>query len=102
MTNTPRETLMFVDDEESILEVASEFFTTKGYDILTAENGRIAADIIAEKRIDCCFTDINMPEMSGIELQARLVEQGHDLPVVFLTGHGDVSNSVAAMYMGSP
>ncbi len=68
MTDTPKETLLFVDDEESILEVTSEFFSAKGYNILTAENGRIAVDIIDNEKIDCCFTDINMPEMDGLEL----------------------------------
>lgn len=46
MTDAPKETLLFVDDEESILEVASEYFMAKGYHILTAENGRLAVDII--------------------------------------------------------
>ena len=42
-----------------------------------------------------------MPGMSGIELQARLAEQGHDVPIIFLTGHGNVSRSVTAMKRGA-
>ena len=51
MQKASKETLLFVDDEESILEVASEYFVAKGYHILTAENGRIATEIIAQEKI---------------------------------------------------
>ena len=87
MTDAPKETLLFVDDEESILEVASEYFMAKGYHILTAENGRIAVDIIAKEKIDCCFTDINMPEMDGLELAEHIRMVDNTIPVIIMTGY---------------
>jgi FixJ family two-component response regulator len=51
--------------------------------------------------VGCILLDINMPEMSGVELQARLAERGRALPIVFLTGHGDVAISVMAMKRGA-
>jgi FixJ family two-component response regulator len=50
----------------------------------------------------CCLVlDLKMPGMSGLELQERLRERGHDLPIVFVTGHGDVPASVRAMKGGA-
>lgn len=49
----------------------------------------------------CAVLDLRMPEMSGLELQQRLVEAGHDLPLIFLTAHGDVPAAVNAMQAGA-
>jgi putative nucleotidyltransferase with HDIG domain len=100
MTDTPKETLLFVDDEESILEVASEYFMAKGYHILTAENGRIAVDIIAKERIDCCFTDINMPEMDGLELAEHIRSVDNTIPVIIMTGYPSLDNTIRTLKNG--
>jgi CheY-like chemotaxis protein len=63
-----KETLLFVDDEENILDIASEYFEYKGFEVLTASNGREAVRVLETERVDCCFTDINMPEMDGLAL----------------------------------
>lgn len=49
----------------------------------------------------CAVLDLRMPEMSGLELQQRLLEAGHDLPLIFLTAHGDVPAAVNAMQAGA-
>ncbi len=49
----------------------------------------------------CAVLDLRMPEMSGLELQQRLLEAGHDLPVMFLSAHGDVPAAVNAMQAGA-
>ena len=100
MTETNKETLLFVDDEESILEVASEYFKAKGYNILTAENGRIAADIIANRKIDCCFTDINMPEMDGLELAEHIRLVDNTIPVIIMTGYPSLDNTIRTLKNG--
>ncbi|WP_231716290.1 HD domain-containing phosphohydrolase [Desulfosarcina alkanivorans] len=100
MTDTLKETLLFVDDEESILEVASEYFRAKGYHILTAENGRIAADIIASEKIDCCFTDINMPEMDGLELAEHIRTVDNTIPVIIMTGYPSLDNTIRTLKNG--
>jgi putative nucleotidyltransferase with HDIG domain len=100
MTDTPKETLLFVDDEESILEVASEYFMAKGYSILTAENGRIAADILAKSKIDCCFTDINMPEMDGLELAEHIHHVDNTIPVIIMTGYPSLDNTIRTLKNG--
>lgn len=100
MTDTPKATLLFVDDEESILEVASEYFKAKGYHILTAGNGRIAADIIASQKIDCCFTDINMPEMDGLELAEHIRKVDNTIPVIIMTGYPSLENTIRTLKNG--
>ncbi len=100
MTDVPKETLLFVDDEESILEVASEYFQAKGYHILTAENGRVAADLIEQHRIDCCFTDINMPEMDGLELAEHIRTVDNTIPVIIMTGYPSLDNTIRTLKNG--
>ena len=100
MTDAPKETLLFVDDEESILEVASEFFQAKGYTILTAENGRVAADIFGKQKIDCCFTDINMPEMDGLELAEHIRKVDNTIPVIVMTGYPSLDNTIRTLKNG--
>ncbi|MGD8702962.1 MAG: response regulator [Desulfosarcina sp.] len=100
MTDVPKETLLFVDDEESILEVASEYFKAKGYHILTAENGRIAADILDQQKIDCCFTDINMPEMDGLELAEHIRMVDNTIPVIIMTGYPSLDNTIRTLKNG--
>ena len=100
MTDALKETLLFVDDEESILEVASEYFMAKGYNILTAENGRIAVDIIAKEKIDCCFTDINMPEMDGLALAEHIRMVDNTIPVIIMTGYPSLDNTIRTLKNG--
>jgi putative nucleotidyltransferase with HDIG domain len=99
-TEDKKETLLFVDDEKSILDIASEYFTFKGYDVLTASNGREAVGILSAERIDCCFTDINMPEMDGLELAAHIHETDNTIPVIVMTGYPSLDNSIATLKNG--
>jgi FixJ family two-component response regulator len=51
--------------------------------------------------VACAVVDLRMPEMSGLELQSRVLEAGHDLPLIFLTAHGDIPAAVNAMQAGA-
>ncbi|RLC29042.1 MAG: transcriptional regulator, partial [Deltaproteobacteria bacterium] len=100
MSTEIKETILFVDDEQSILDVASEFFTFKGYRIFTACNGREAVSILEKESIDCCFTDINMPEMNGIELAGYIYKNDNTIPVVIMTGYPSLENTIRTMQNG--
>ena len=94
------ETILLVDDEESILEVAGEYFTLKGYEVHKALNGRDAVEVLAAHRIDCCFTDINMPEMDGLELAEHIRNIDNSIPVIIMTGYPSLENTIRTLKNG--
>jgi response regulator RpfG family c-di-GMP phosphodiesterase len=100
MVKSDREKILFVDDEESILEIVSEYFEQKGYDVLTAGNGREATEILKNNTIDCCFTDINMPEMDGLELAEHIRANDNTVPVIIMTGYPSIENTLRTLKNG--
>lgn len=94
-------TVFIVDDDASVRKSLSRLLRAAGLRTESFDSATAYLDREAYDGVGCILLDINMPGMSGIELQARLVDKGHNLPVVFLTGHGDVANSVAAMKRGA-
>lgn len=100
MDTEAKETLLFVDDEESILDIANTYFSGRGYTVLTASNGREAIDVLESNRIDCCFTDINMPEMDGLELAEYIRKYDNTVPVVVMTGFPSLDNTIHTLKNG--
>ncbi len=100
MAEKKLETILLVDDEQSILEVAGEYFTLKGYHVLTASNGKEAVAILGSERIDCCFTDINMPEMDGLELAEHIRKIDNCVPVIIMTGYPSLENTIRTLKNG--
>ena len=99
-TERPNETLLFVDDEENILDIASEYFEFKGFQVLTARNGREAVRVLQSRRVDCCFTDINMPEMDGLALAEHIHNTDNTIPVIVMTGFPSLDNTIATLKNG--
>ena len=95
-----KETVLFVDDEESILDIARTYFSDHGYRVLTASNGRKAVEVLWHNRIDCCFTDINMPEMDGLEFAEYVRKYDNTLPVVVMTGYPSLENTIQTLKNG--
>ena len=100
MNPEPQATLLIVDDEESILHVVGEYFRRRGYRILTASGGPQALDLIVQETVDCCFTDINMPGMNGMELAERIHDLDSTLPVIVMTGYPSLENSIRTLKQG--
>jgi len=93
-------TILFVDDEESILEITRTFFKAKGYSVLTAVNGEKAVNLLTKCRVDCCVTDINMPEMDGLALAEYIHKYDNTLPVVIMTGYPSLENTIKTLKNG--
>ena len=94
-------TVYVVDDDVSHLRSISRLLRASGFRVVIHNS---AAELLAELRPDvpgCVVTDLMMPEMNGIDLQEALRRAGNPLPVVFLTGHGDVPTTVQAMKGGA-
>ena len=99
MTNASTH-ILFVDDEQDILDVAREFFEIKGYKVFTASDGHEAIKIMDAHTIDCCFTDINMPKMDGLQLAEHLHQNDNTIPVVIMTGNPSLDNALQTLKNG--
>lgn len=96
-----RATVFVVDDDAAVRRSLTRLLRSAGWN---AEAFASAADFLERAPITgpgCVLLDVNMPGMSGLELQARMAEAGIPLPVVFLTGKGDIPMSVNAMKHGA-
>jgi len=90
-----------VDDDEGMRRAIEDLLNTAGYG--TASYARPSEFLVGFKPDDpgCLILDIGLPEMSGLELQHTLNLMGSKLPVIFITGHGDVPMAVRAMKEGA-
>jgi two-component system response regulator FixJ len=96
-----RKRIHLVDDEESVRRSTSFMLRTSGYDVDTYGSGVDFLSKVDSAKPGCILLDVRMPEMDGIEVQAELAKRGVKLPVIVLTGHGDVGTAVAAMKGGA-
>lgn len=96
------EAMVFViDDDESIREALKSLIRSVG---LTVETFASAHDFLQSKRPDipaCLILDVRMPGLSGLDLQRDLSETNIHIPIIFITGHGDIPMSVRAMKAGA-
>ncbi len=99
MRNDPIKILV-VDDEEGILDVTEGYFQRKGYEVYTAVNGIEALSVLKKVKIGCVFTDINMPQMDGLELAENIRQIESTLPVVIMTGYPSLENSIQTLKNG--
>jgi two-component system response regulator FixJ len=90
-----------VDDDEAIRRSASFMLRTSGYLVKTYASGVEFLSVANEAVPGCILLDVRMPEMDGLEVQAALKERGVLLPVVVMTGHGDINTAVEAMKLGA-
>ena len=100
MNDRIKETILSVDDEESILDVASQYFQRQGYQTFTASNGVEALEIFENESVDCCFTDINMPKMNGLELAENIRMRDSAMPVIVMTGYPSLENTIQTLKNG--
>jgi FixJ family two-component response regulator len=90
-----------VDDDPSFLATITRWLRAFGYAVKSYSS---AADFFAQRPLQaagCVVVDLQMPEMDGMALQRTLAQSDNPLPVVFLTGHGDIPTSVQAMRRGA-
>ncbi|MCB1704372.1 MAG: response regulator transcription factor [Halioglobus sp.] len=94
-------TIGLVDDEPGVLRALQRLLVGEGFEVRpygSAEELLLSGDV---RDLDCLILDVNMPGLDGLELQARLQEDCVSVPVVFLTGTGDIPASVRAIKAGA-
>jgi len=95
--------ILIVEDEAAIRRVLSKILKEEdpAYDVFEAEDGRQGLEMIQSQEFDLVFCDIKMPVMDGMELLAAMQEQYSEVPVVMISGHGDLEVAVEAMRIGA-
>jgi two-component system nitrogen regulation response regulator NtrX len=96
-----RGTVLVVDDEASIRESLRMILEFEGYEVREAAGGRAALAETAAEPPDAVLLDVKMPEMDGLETLQALRERGCDMPVLVVTGHGDVGTALEATRRGA-
>ena len=90
-----------VDDDDSVCRALARLFRSVGLEAQTFPSASGFVESTPPARPACLILDIRLPGPSGLELQETLSRAGRDLPIVFITGHGDVPTSVRAMKGGA-
>ena len=93
--------LLVVDDESSIREFMEIFLKKEGYEITTAEDGAKAKDLLSKKTFDLIISDLQMPNMTGLELLKHAGEIAPETVFVMMTAFGTLENAVEAMKLGA-
>src|SRR6516162_4624867 len=90
-----------VDDDVSVRESLQGLIRSTGLEVQTFAS---APEFLAARRVDgpsCLVLDVRLPDLNGLELQKRMAEIDLEIPIIFITGHGDVPTSVRAMKAGA-
>ena len=94
-------TVFIVDDDPSVLKALARLMRSAGLNATTFASPQEFLDNHDQNAPGCLVLDVAMPHINGLELQQMLVAQGCELPVIFLTGHGDIPMSVRAIKQGA-
>ncbi len=94
-------TVFVVDDDEVLCKAICELLRISGFKVESYHDARAFLAAQESDRPGCLVADLRMPEMNGLELQERLGPEGIDIPLILITGHGDVSTAVKAMKNGA-
>jgi len=101
IAKAPTELVFVIDDDASMREAISRLLHTIGLTVRTFGSAR---EFLGTRLPDipaCVVLDVRLPDLSGLDLQREMVERGIHVPVIFITGHGDIQMSVQAMKAGA-
>ena len=99
--NGARDRVFVVDDDPAVLRSLSRLLRSAGLETLTFGSAEEFLRHLGTATAGCVILDVQMPGLDGLALQRELSARGNDLPVLFLTGHGDIPKTVQAMRTGA-
>ncbi len=99
--NDTKATVYVIDDDAAVRASLKFLIESEVHPVLTFASAQAFMDQRIDEEVGCIITDVRMPGMSGIELQEALNERGVALPLIVITGHGDVEMAVRAMKNGA-
>ncbi|MCG1042652.1 oxygen response regulator transcription factor FixJ [Mycetohabitans sp. B8] len=98
---TQQETVFVVDDDEAVRDSLRWLLEANGYRVQCFSSAEQFLDAYQPSQLGCLILDVRMSGMSGLELQERLIAEHAMLPIIFVTGHGDVPMAVSTMKKGA-
>jgi len=101
LQSKPPHSALIVDDDPGLLQFLEKRLASWGYAVATAVNGRQGIEVIRSKLPDVVITDLYMPDGDGFELLRRVRETDPDLPIVIMSGQGDLGDAIQALRLGA-
>jgi FixJ family two-component response regulator len=101
MKSAPVPTVFIIDDDRGMRQAIHDLVESVG---LRAESFATGEEFLGTKRTarpSCLVLDVRLPQMSGLDFQRRLAESGEEIPIIFVTAHGDIPMSVKALKSGA-
>jgi DNA-binding NtrC family response regulator len=94
--------VLIVEDDSAMAQMCAKLIRRRGHSAIIAESSRDALEIVrAGRDVDAVLTDVQMPQMSGIELLARVRELNTQLPVILMTGYTNLVGGAEAVALGA-
>ncbi len=93
--------ILIIDDEKAIRKTLTEILSFEGYKIDEAADGEKGLKKFKEKTYDVVLCDIKMPKMDGIEFLQKAGETNPDVPIIMISGHGNIETAVEAVKKGA-
>ena len=91
--NTTPTRVLIVEDDTNVRDFCVRLLRMNGYQVVAAENGRVALSVLEQSRYDLVFTDLQMPEMGGIELLHELRQRYPETDAIVFTAHATVETA---------
>jgi DNA-binding NtrC family response regulator len=101
MAPRDRHKALIADDDEKVRMTASDVLAGEGFEVLTAGNGEEALDVFGASTPDVVIVDLKMPGFGGLEVLRRIKAKAPEVPVIMITGYGEVKTAVEAMRLGA-
>ena len=97
----PDPIIYVIDDDDAVRQSLEFLLRTAGVTVRGFESAKAFLEVLPQIRSGCIITDVRMPDITGIDLLRHVKEFNSDLPVIVITGHGDISLAVDAMKLGA-